>query len=215
MAASTGGSLQFWNLSPRPSSTGLRVLTSELGQVLNVTFLPDHSRVLMVRNRGSAVIYKMEATGAPTILHEFKLPSGSKDWQAVAVSPNSRYLALATTESLYLFDLELQELISEVGADSIKTLAFRGDSRALVAGTSQGSVRLYPAPVDLHRPSELAVGPRGCGVTSVDFCPNGRYVAATLTDGSLVVLRVPRVGDYPHQRDREISVQPLSARPRD
>ena len=119
---------------------------------------------------------------APKLLRQFP-GSSNRTWR-VALSPDGRVLALATTDGVEIWDLTTGELIGPplTHPDELYDVAFSPDSKTLLTGCADKSARLW---------NLATLSPIGSPfvsrdtVTRVAFHPDGRTVITGNNDGKV------------------------------
>ncbi len=118
-------------------------------------------------------------------------------WNAIAISPDGKWLAHASQQTLYLKNL-VSGTDTQIDTNSrifnANALEFTPDSRYLVAGGSD-DVRYYSTAqvqrVALFDTNIGNVSRNQGGASSVHFAPTGDKLAVGRWDGSLLMTRVP------------------------
>lgn len=113
------------------------------------------------------------------VAKEIAIPRGAR---AVAISQDSKHLAVGTEDSIAIYDLASYALERQYGKlnDTVACLAFAPDGRTLAAGMFANAIRLF----DLTMPKDKKdIEPRALEghqgvVNSLAWSPNGRCLAS-------------------------------------
>jgi WD40 repeat protein len=94
---------------------------------------------------------------------------------SLAISPDSRVLAVNTFDSIQLFDLNTLKMLHQIETDNVRTVAFSPDSTRLVSGALFRSLQLWDAETGtlLH-----TFEGHENGVNTVAFSRDGQYIAS-------------------------------------
>ena len=127
----------------------------------------------------------IDASNAGQLAELALLETGSQEAYDSAWSPDGRWLAVANSNGVWLYDAaDLAATPRELDSDAtlVTSLAFSEDSALLATGSADGGVRL----------TDLATGERRALirahvaiVTDVAFSPDGALVASASVDGSV------------------------------
>jgi WD40 repeat protein len=187
-----GDDFYVWDMTGGPV-----VIIALTGQAVELfrgelAFSPDDRTLAAVDvNTGEVVIWpassrlnSLDAIGS-TPPHSVRLQGAGDLVFALAFSPNSRYLALAGSDtSIYVWDLRLGELLTTLSGhfDLVNALAFNPDGRLLASGSADGTVRVW----DVAAGQELSALRVDYAATLLTFSTDGRTLFAT--DGDRIRL---------------------------
>jgi WD40 repeat protein len=135
----------------------------------------------------------LKSVGLPD-LHSFAGPPGAYtigpevpgSCTALVFTPDSRHLAVASADTIYLFDIATGKQVRSFGGPNVwgRAIAFSPDGKLLAAGRKDGSIRLW----------QVATGTVLCDVlghertvSGVAFSPSGQRLASASLDGSVLV----------------------------
>src|SRR5579864_2705685 len=162
----------------------------ERGTIRQPLLFADGGRLLvgMDRNRRQALAWDI-STGKI----RFRYPNAQSDHSlhCVAVSPNGRLLAIGADEGVAIFDVSTGAA-THSGATwwehfGVQTLAFSPDSRLLISGGSDSTVKFWSLVGKESVPSMRWPAP----ATGLAFWPDDRHLVAVQNDGFLSVWKLP------------------------
>ena len=123
---------------------------------------------------------------------KWELPAGAKlrlgkgTVKELQFSPDGTRLALTTAIGIWLYDVQTEKAIDLFAAHtgSIESVSFSPDSRMLVSGSMDGSVRLWN--IETGNLLKVLTGHMK-RVSSVSFSPNGRMLVSGSLDGTILL----------------------------
>src|SRR5262249_28041229 len=118
-------------------------------------------------------------------------------WRGFSLSPDGRWLATASKDSVRLWDVATRREVSRFkgGSDAIRTLAFSPDSRTLAAGTFDGVIQLW----NVASGQQLgAIQAHISYVDTVAFSPDGTTLASSSMDNTVKLWRAPGWNEIAH-----------------
>jgi WD40 repeat protein len=177
------GTVRQWDLERGPSP--VTILRGQTRGVDGVAFSPDGRSVAAGARDGTVLL------GAPDrrSLLAVPLPASTTSVPAkmVAFSGDGRLLAVATEQSVAVFDLirKIRMPTVRVRPAGIRGVALSPDGGMLAAATRDGTVVLFD-PVQGVQLDTVDMGPQALG--PVKFSPDGRILAAGASDGKVVLV---------------------------
>lgn len=173
LTASFDTSIILWDLAEQ---TVLVELNGHDAAVNAVAFSPDDQRALSGSDDGTVGVWDL-TTGS---LHA-RLQGHDGKVVAVAVSPDGRIAASAGWDrTVRLWDLEnLKPLHVLKGRDNMNTVCFSKDGRQLLAGASDGGLKLWRA---TDGTQVMALDGHDFAVTGVEQSPDGQTIATSSVD---------------------------------
>jgi WD40 repeat protein len=194
-AAGEEGNILLWDLAKLDPSPAPLVLHGHSAPVTALAFSPNG--LWLASASGNRLYTETYASsGGETILwnmaavdpskHYYKLQAGSGRVNALAISPDGRWLALASTDATArLWDLTVQEpsspkLVLKGHGDWIRALTFSSDSQFLVTGSADKTTRLWNFKEPSKAPLEYELGE---DVSCLAVSPDGHWLAVGLVSG--------------------------------
>ncbi|HEX7303955.1 helix-turn-helix domain-containing protein [Lentzea sp.] len=183
-AGASGNTLTLWNLT---TGTPTR-LTGHTGQVLDVVFSPDGSRVATASVDRTVIIWDT-ASGAQlrTLAHHRNVVNG------LAFSPDGRLLATGSHDfSLKLWDLATGEVLATFTGHTgwIRCVRFSPDGRVLATAGHDQKVLLWD--VATHAPLATMNDHTDADFAGIAFSPDGATLAYTSGEGTVTLWDVRR-----------------------
>ncbi|MCC7207461.1 MAG: hypothetical protein IT323_09150 [Anaerolineae bacterium] len=187
-----GDDFYVWDMNNGP--VVIIALTSQAVEQFRgvLAFSPDDRTIAAVDvSSGEVVLWpassrlnSLDSVGS-TPPRSVRLPGAGDLVFALAFSPNSRYLALAGSDTaIYVWDLRLGERVATLSGhfDLVNALAFNPDGRLLASGSQDGTVRVW----DVAAGQEVSALRVDYGATLLTFSTDGRVLFAT--DGDRIRL---------------------------
>lgn len=173
LTASFDYSMILWNLADQSI---LAELHGHDAAVNAVSFTPDGRRALSASDDGTVGIWDLSARKILTRLkgHRGKVV-------AVAISPDGTMAASAGWDrTVRLWDLKSTSVVrTHQGADTLNAVAFSRDGQHVMAGASDGGLRVWRVEDGTQI---LAIGGHDFAVTGMDQGPDGEVVATSSVD---------------------------------
>jgi WD40 repeat protein len=170
-SGSDDGTVCIWDVAP---STTRGSLDRSTARVNYLAYLPDRQTLAAFYRRGPVEVRDVRSGSRRT------LGVDCGDWKDVAISPDSRRVAVSCSDWIELAEVAsgaTRRICNNYGHDA--TLAFSPDGKLLLSGSDRGLVRLH----DSSTGAALnIIGEHLEYVTSVIFSPDGRLVAAASRD---------------------------------
>jgi WD40 repeat protein len=168
-----------------PSGMVLQTLTGHAKQVTSLCFSPDGKTLASgswdytVRVWNVSTGQELWSSEEPPVRH-----------YSVPFSPNGKVVATARWGGGgKLWDASNgAERLRLAGVESVHGLTFRHDGRVLAGGDSKGALLFWDPVTGTRRGKiQLSAGP----ILGVAYSPEGGYLAAANSDGSVYILRLP------------------------
>jgi WD40 repeat protein/serine/threonine protein kinase len=184
--------VRLWEL---PSRQGVE-LPGEIDAVTAVTFSPDGKRLAAGDSNGALLLWDVPPTGKAG--EPKRAVKEMRKIHALAFAPDSQTLAVAPAGTeLELWDTRAMKLTSTLPGHSEEVwavaFALRGPGRLATADGSSampGRVRVWPWPVQGHKP-EIFPGPNvEGGMRVVAIAPDGKAVASAAADNRVRVWKL-------------------------
>jgi serine/threonine protein kinase/WD40 repeat protein len=173
-----GATIDIWDLASRSLIKGLQLKAELLGVLgVNGTFSPD-GRYLGVIFASSIVVYRMtdfeQVADVPGWFHDGTIAFG-RDWVAVALPQENaiRILNLLNREQIAYLRIP----------DRPTCIAVSTDGASLLCAHRSG-LRLFQMTLKTEK---LSLQGHTGGVTAIEFSPNGKQIATTSKDHSVIV----------------------------
>jgi WD40 repeat protein len=161
--------INLWN--PENGERLSAIRTSEFDQITSLDWSPDGTKLVTVHVSGAEVIW--DATTGAKILELEKSDNGvrSIDWSSDGI-----YLAAGSlNHTISVWDASSGEHLTtlEGHSDFVRAVRFSSDGLYLASASDDGTVRVW----DAESLEEAAIFDYGAAVYSVDWSPNGEFLA--------------------------------------
>lgn len=171
VSASDDQTIRLWSLEEE-----LHTLQGQSKEVNHVAFSPDGKSIVSASNDGTIRLWDVKQACQ---LHSFSLKKHLKSVRYVTFSPNGHLLASVdnATYQIELWDVANARHLRSLEGHSLllESITFTPDSRRLISGSLDKSVRLW----DISTGYELRkIEAHSNSVQSVAFSPDGRLLAS-------------------------------------
>ena len=179
----TGKSIVTFKEVPRPRYPDLRALV----------FSEDGTKLIGASWNNEISVWELgENTKPPTILHMDGREASWSTTSLMQLSPNEGFLAVADPSAqawknknfpIQLWDATTGKQLPTLTGHTrwIKSIAFSADSKTLVSGDEYETIRLWDTATG--KLQSTLKWRRGSGTYTVEFSPNGRFLASGHRDG--------------------------------